>query len=200
MTVSEAQDYYQKTENIFNSKNNIIDLSIAQTISRRDAEANSELVRFTFLDEDGPWTEYLKSGLKSLRYGFYKICSQPYYNNSISPGTFAATVLYLHPENSKLIKYNCNIGPMTNVHKLYKPILGTPNHINQLPILNKFEHDKISIGHYSDDYMIPKRNFFNSLYINGVLFFIRESKWHPNYPNLIPRPKEVTWSFLKPQS
>jgi hypothetical protein len=199
MSDFDGQAYLKQIEDVFNSRTSIIDLSDSQSVISQDsAESNSELVRFAFLDEDGPWSEFKKKGLKSLRYGFYKIDSVPYYNNSIYPGTFAATVLYLHPKNKRLIKYNCNIGPMTNIYKIYKALQGSPNNINLLPILYKFEHDKVSIGRPSDDYMVPKRNFFSSIYDQGIIFLIKESIWHPNYPNMDPRPKQVTWSFLKP--
>ncbi|WDF53463.1 hypothetical protein [Mucilaginibacter sp. KACC 22063] len=158
------------------------------------AQADNNINRFYGLDENGPYSEFLSRGLRSLRMGFYKICSQPYYNKSINPPTFAATVLYFHPSNSKLIKYNCNIGPIINLHKIYNPVIGTIDQISKIAVLNNFEKD-ISTDRANFGYT-PKLTFFNSIYSSNKLFLVKESIFDPNYPNSNPKPKRVTWSFL----
>ncbi|MDB5127915.1 hypothetical protein [Mucilaginibacter sp.] len=199
MSPDECKKYYTALSKDFDDPNEIqraIDLTDYQGLSLLQAQAIPELNRFFGGDEDGPWSEFLNKGLKSLRPGFYKLCELPYYNVGIFPNTFAATVLYFHPDNDKLIKYKANIGPMTNIHKKYLPLPETYDTPEKIPLLEEFENNKVKLGTKNDYYLKPKLVFFTKLFNSGKIFCVRESIFHPNFPDN-PRPKKVTWSFIE---
>ncbi|QKJ29890.1 hypothetical protein HQ865_09025 [Mucilaginibacter mali] len=203
MTNQEASEYLNGLKEAINNPKehqNALDLDAYSPISIGHAKQTPELNHFFGLDEDGPYSEFLKKGLRSLRLGFYKLCSPPIYNKSIFPGTFAADVYYYYPGPNciKLIKYRANIGPMINSHFKYLPVPGTPQYksISDIPFLKEFEEQKYTIGTPDDHYYVPKQNFFKALLDNEKIFFVKESIFDPSFPHANPKPKRITWTFI----
>ncbi|HZY37968.1 MAG TPA: hypothetical protein VFE53_15025 [Mucilaginibacter sp.] len=202
MTTEDTRRLYKAVFNGFNDPDElaqVIDLASYQSLSIKEIQSIPELHRFFGGDEDGPYSEFLNKGMRSLRTGFYKICEQPFYNTEIFPPTFSANVYYFHPENDKIIKYQANIGPMTNIHAGYCALLGTIGYgikeIPFIPVLNRFADEKKQIGTALDHYYVPKSNFFNALYREGEIFYVIESKFDSD-SIVPPRAKSVTWSFI----
>lgn len=159
-----------------------------------------ELSNFFGLDEDGPYSEFLNKGLRSLRRGFYKLCGLPFYKETIEPHTFAADVYYFNPDHNfnTLIKYRANVGPMINVHFDYAPLQNTIQYtnVNQVPILNRFIEERSTIGWPGNHYYEPKENFFTTLFNANKMFFVHESVYDPAFLDTVPKPKKITWSFI----
>jgi hypothetical protein len=127
-----------------------------------------------------------------LRKGFYKLKTQPYYRTTLVPGTFAADVYYSN-ENDILYKYHANIGPLTNTSMKPFP-MNELHRTTPIPILQKFLEDKRDFGG-NQDYMVAKRNFYNSVYNEERIIFVQDSSWDPSYPT-INRRKQVRWGLI----
>lgn len=203
MTSEQLKKYYQDLRDKFDSPQELskaIDINASKSISMDEAKLQPELNHFFGLDENGPYSEFLSRGLRSLRVGFYKIVNQPFYNTNINPGTFSSTVYYYYPDNielgNKVIKYEANIGPISNIHRLYVPLDETPDKLENVPILERFDKEKKQLENSEHDFLIPKTNFYDSIFKQGKVFFVSESIWHPEYSTSVKRPKQVTWSFI----
>jgi len=203
MTPDEIKKYYSAIKNDLNDQdviNESIDLAAKKNLSVNEINCIPELFRFFGGEEDDSWSDFLSRGLSSLRVGFYKICQAPFLNTSIHPNTFSASVYYFHPNNENLIKYQANIGPMTNIHAGYNALPGTVRHesagVPYIPVLQKFANEKNIIGTAKDHYYVPKLNFFNSIYKDEKVFYVTNSIYDPDFIHSNPRPKKVSWSFI----
>ncbi len=188
--IDEIKNYFKTPANI----DAAVDLDKLIPLSLSHAKADPQLNRFFWLDENGPFSEITQRGAQSLRQGFYKLQSQPYYRTTFFPGTFAATVYYLNPENDNLIKYHANIGPLTNVSARPIPLNKNIKQRSQIPIIDKFLNDKAVFGG-AEDYKKAKEGFYKSVYEQERIIIVHESIWDPDYPTINKR-KQVTWSFL----
>ncbi|MES2425944.1 MAG: hypothetical protein V4560_03185 [Bacteroidota bacterium] len=189
-----SEDTIAEIKSLFNKSNltNAIDIDALMPLSLTKAQSDPHLNHFFSLDEDGPFSEILKRGTQSLRTGFYKIITKPYYRTTIFPANFAADVYY-YGDNDVLYKYHANIGPLTNTSTQPFPIndkyRNTP-----IPILDKFLRDKQTFGG-NQDYMIAKKNFYDSVFAEERIILVIESIWDPAYPT-INRRKQVKWAFI----
>lgn len=200
MSPEEIRSYFNRLIKDFSDPKehaNAVDIDIYDHLSIEEIDKIDLLKRFYGFDEDGPYSEFLNKGLKSLRQGFYKICKQPFYNTYIYPKTFSASVYYFHPNfpTGKLIKYEANIGPITNIHAVYHPVIGTLDD-NAIPLIKTFKAEKNSIGTPEDHYLKPKTNFYNEVFKQNKIFWVEESIFDPEYLDSKPKPKKVTWSFI----
>ena len=162
-------------------------------ISLESAQRDPQLNRFFRLDEDGPFSEINRLGVQSLRKGYYKITSRPYYRTNISPATFAAEVYYYSVGNDNLILYTANIGPLVNTSMKYFPF-NTAINESQIPILKKFSENKA----YDDPatyYYESKRRFFDTVFDENRIILVHEAGWDPAFPDTNRR-KQIKWSFL----
>ncbi|HEX3385944.1 MAG TPA: hypothetical protein VHS53_12180 [Mucilaginibacter sp.] len=198
MSTDDLREYYEAIKRGFNDEEEIeraILLSGYESLSISEITLIPELNQFFGGDEDN-WAEFLNKGLRSLRTGgFYKICGEPFYNVNIFPHTFSAHVYYFHLDNDRLIKYQANIGPMTNSHSGYCALPATCD-ISKIAILQTFMNERRNEGNKEEYYYRPKKKFFDSIYSTGKIFYVIKSEFDPDFPDLNPRPKKVAWSFI----
>jgi hypothetical protein len=183
-------------ESIFNPKSlkDAIDLDAMYPISLSKAQNDPILKHFFWLDENGPFSEITQRGLQSIRKGFFKIHTQPYYKTTISPGTFAATIYYYNIESDALIKYHANIGPLTNTAMRYSSIHQSYNSLYNIPMVGDFARDR-DTDNYNIHYLKSKERFYNKIFDQHKIIFVREAIWDPAYPT-INKIKRVTWCFI----
>jgi hypothetical protein len=181
-----------------------IDLTKRLPISLTIVKSNPELNHFFGLDEDGPYSEIIKKGFLSFRKGLYKIITRPHYRTDISPGTFAADVLYLDLSNNQFIKYHANIGPITNGLMIYRSRNRNFNGLYEIPMVGDFarERDK---DNFRTHYHTSKERFYNRIFDQQKIIYIEEAIWAP--PNryskvdseeelALNKMKKTTWCFI----
>lgn len=131
----------------------------------------------------------VQKGLVSLRPGFYKVIDSPFYKdygNGID--TFGAKVLYLENFSDRSIEYSANVGPLTNINLKYFKLGGNGE---QDRLLHEFLDDRARDSR-DRNYFNSKFKFFNSLYQQNKLFWVKSSEFSKQSPGS----KEIVWTFF----
>lgn len=169
-----------------------IDLTSSDSVT---ISGNPTLELFFLGDDDQTIADIVANGVRFLRVGFYKLVGPAVYRTDIHPPTFMATVLYLGEDDQEVIKFKCNVGPMTNAKVVYgHNYLTHPNETHELfKTFAEMRKDSTD-GH--NFYYTSKRWFFDELYAQQRIFVIEKEVLIPPSTSDDQSYREVQWRLL----
>lgn len=170
--------------------NDFIDLTALKTIS---VIGNPTLEDFFFGLPGTTIGEMLSKGIAHLRPGLYKIVNPPVYRTDITPNTFAADVLYLKDFDKRVIRFQANIGPMTNSKVRY---IAPDYKTNALHEPFKLFCEERALDDPKNFFIASKNHFFKKLYNEDRIFAVQKSELKPAVPPDTKSFRVVEWRLL----
>ena len=169
-----------------------IDLTTSTSIT---ISGNPTLEQFFLGNDDQTLADIVANGVRYLRIGYYKIVGAAVYREDIHPPTFMATVLYLGDGDQEVLKFKCNVGPITNAKVLYGHNYHThPEHKHEL--FKEFVEKRKNSGDGSNFYFSSKRWFFDELYAQRRIFLIQKENLLPPETSGGQSYRQVQWKLM----